>query len=379
MRMRVRSTIAGSFSIKVLARGAAIAAMVALSACSMVQQAGFTAPAPAAGAHSQERVGTGATLIGVVTWLEAANFSDGAPDSIALAAKLAASTLTNDPATIDIRMLPADERASRQAAEELVKLGARIVIAGNDGRQSNAAASVLGRAGIPTLSVATLADTGTRLYGAGQTSGDEAAALVAECLRLGYKSLAIVSLPTAASQGFGSAVVRIASENGIAVRGVDASVVATLADSVKSAGPDGGPPTALLFATGPQHAAQIVADLQAAGALGAIKIVGNSGWATAEPLPANLKSSWYPSLPRERLAQFVSKFRAAYGVTPTIQAAIAYDLVILAAALPQALPDAPYAPEVLSNAEGFNGYSGAFRFGQTNMVERRSYVIVPAR
>ncbi|MGB3339194.1 MAG: hypothetical protein WBA73_18615 [Devosia sp.] len=354
-----------------------IVALATLSACSTGQFVGMTpgtVTAPAA-----ERIGDGTAIVGVIPVTEAASLSGGAPDSVYLAAKLAANALPAGTASVEIRQAGPSESAIRGAANNLANSGAKIVIVADPNQEAGAAAAALAPKGITTISLSGIADTGRQLYGAGLMPREEAIALASELTRRGEKAVVIAATGDPASQTFATAVAAVAGAQQIASVMVDASSPQSLIAALQGLQQQGAPYSSIIFAVGPQHGTMLVEQLQVAGLLADARMVGNAGWAMAEPLPAALKGAWYPSLPRARLDAFVQKFRAAYGSNPTLMGAVAYDLVILAAALPKAYPDAPYAPAVLTSSQGFSGFSGPFRFGSAYMVEPRRYEISTVR
>lgn len=352
-----------------------VLALLPLASCTTAQVAGVT-PASIA-APAQEQVGEGKTIIGLLSALEPANLSDGAVDSAQLAAKLAVTSLADGLATLEVRPSGSTESAARQGAETLVAAGAKIVVAA-DNSIGSVAAQVLGPRNIPTLSLAAVGDTGAQLYGAGLVVRDEAGAMAAEFVRRNYTNVAIAVTPDPISQGYAGAVSQAAAGGTVSVTGIDASSPANFLAGVDALAHK-GKVDAIVFATGPARAAELVAALRVQPARGAPVIVGNASWATAEPLGKPLDGAWYPSLPRDKLAQFVSRFRAAYGSNPTLRSAVVYDLVIMAAVLPATIPENPYAPASLRSIGGFSGFSGSFNFGAANLAERRVYEIVTAR
>ena len=72
------------------------------------------------------------------------------------------------------------------------------------------------------------------------------------------------------------------------------------------------------------------------------------------------------------VADFSQRFLKTFSVLPTPDGALAFDLIVMAAALPQAIPgQSPYAREVLVNDQGFKGVTGKFWFtpdGQAHLT-----------
>lgn len=102
-----------------------------------------------------------------------------------------------------------------------------------------------------------------------------------------------------------------------------------------------------------------------------VKFFGTGAWddasLTREP---PLNAAWYPAPPPEAHAQFLERYRRAYGATPPRIASLGYDAVSLAVAL-AGLPEGQrYTQETLTNEDGFAGVDGIFRFNPDGSTER---------
>lgn len=357
----------------ILAQTMTLAAL--LGACSSTMQQVGMVPAPAPQTPMlAETVGTGQLLIGVLSFAEPVNRSGGAADATALAARLAAQSITKHPVSVVIRPQSngvAQDAAAFQAAN------VRLTIGGSDPRAIAGLAKVMAPGKVPTIALASLSDTGSLLYGAGLTPREEAAVLVGEAKRLGYARIGIVfgSDPDGAS--FATAVADIAAAQSIAVARIDASKPEVFQSGLAAALAT-GKVDALVFAVDPQRATGLIAGT-APAAMAGIAIVGNAGWTLAEPLPEAVHSSWYPSLPRAGITAFAARFRAAYNATPTLASAVIYDLVVMAAVLDQVAGAEAFSAATLQSDLGFTGFTGPFTFGALGLVQSRSYEIVAGR
>ena len=173
------------------------------------------------------------------------------------------------------------------------------------------------------------------------------------------------------------AILGLASAAGIEARPVDGSTESQATAALSAMADAGVSVDAVIFATGPQRAGNVMTALKSNGLPASTVAVGNSGWALADRLAPSLKGGWHTVPQGNTLAEFQAKFRAANGVSGTLNAALVYDLLVLASALPQAFPSDPYHPDVLTNAQGFSGFTGRFKFGPTGMAGARDYVVAP--
>jgi len=70
----------------------------------------------------------------------------------------------------------------------------------------------------------------------------------------------------------------------------------------------------------------------------------------------------YPAPDSSGWQAFAQRYRARYGVDPVRTSTLAYDAVLLAAALTQTQGSQRFTDQVLTNASGFQGVDGIFRF-----------------
>jgi ABC-type branched-subunit amino acid transport system substrate-binding protein len=348
---------------------------LALAACSSAGQLAGGAALPTDASPPPGQFGSGSHVVGILAYDEPGNLSDGAPNSVALAAQLAATTLSGNPVTVVVKTVAAGAENLGTIIGEFDAAGVRIVIGANRERDAADLAKAMSARGVPTVSLTSFSDLAIQLYGAGYVPNEEAVALVNEAARRGYGAIAVVSTESAASQRFTRHVLTLAAAAGISARPVDGSTDSQFQAGMTALAAAGVAPPAIVFATGPTRAAAMMGTLSEDARFKSTAIVGNSGWALAGKLPAALKGAWYTAVASDGLAKFADKFRAAHGAKATLDAAMVYDLVVMAAALPQTVGEEPYHPEIMTNAQGLRGFTGQFRFGPNGMVSARSYVI----
>ena len=132
------------------------------------------------------------------------------------------------------------------------------------------------------------------------------------------------------------------------------------------------PYEAVLIADSGRTAVQAVPILRAKGGASA-KILGTELWNTEGALAASpaLRGAWFASVSDGLYNQLASKYRERFGKSPYRLASLGYDAVLLVTRLSgdwrvgSAFPAAR-----LTDAGGFTGIDGAFRFGRDGVVER---------
>src|ERR1700681_4768671 len=75
-----------------------------------------------------------------------------------------------------------------------------------------------------------------------------------------------------------------------------------------------------------------------------------------------LEGAWYAGSDSTGFRNFSGRYRARYGQDPVRTATLAYDAVALVAALVKTQGPQRFTPELLTNASGFAGIDGVFRF-----------------
>jgi branched-chain amino acid transport system substrate-binding protein len=103
------------------------------------------------------------------------------------------------------------------------------------------------------------------------------------------------------------------------------------------------------------------------------RILGTELWAAGNPgSTPRLRGAWYAAPAQGRWPQFVQRYRARYGGdTPPRIASLGYDSVLLAVRAARGWrPGRRFPAGALSDAEGFEGVDGIFRFRAGNVAER---------
>jgi len=323
-----------------------------------------------------EEIGEGQHVIGMIVADEESSLSDGIANSSYLAGKLAATTLTGAPVTLVIRRYDRSASAVKKVAAELLAAGAEIIIGPDDAAGAATLAQLLQGKHIPILSLAQGADMGLGVYGAGLAIEDEIATTMGELQQRGHKTIMIARVGGAASTAYATTLGTAAAKAGIAATEVDFTDAAAGLSRLKQLpGAGTGMPDALVFAISQDRAGPVISELRGLTDYANMDMVGNASWSLSlQPLPETTGPIWYPALANNNLAGFSQKFAAANNQRPTLRSAVAYDLVVMAGALPQLIDDAPYSPDVLTNDQGFKGLTGSFRF-DSNGTGLRTYVI----
>jgi ABC-type branched-subunit amino acid transport system substrate-binding protein len=102
-----------------------------------------------------------------------------------------------------------------------------------------------------------------------------------------------------------------------------------------------------------------------------VQLLGTGLWEDAQIFssPA-LEGAWYAGPDATGFRNFSARYRTRYGQDPVRTATLAYDAVALVAALIKTQGPQRFSEETLTNASGFTGIDGLFRFKQDGTSQR---------
>ncbi|HEY0266741.1 MAG TPA: penicillin-binding protein activator, partial [Rhizomicrobium sp.] len=277
----------------------------------------------------------------------------------------------------NILLMTADEGnggpAAAAAAQQLLAQGAEIIIGPLFGPSVAAVAPIARDRGVPVLAFSTeksVAGNGTYLLSF--LPQNEVRRVVGYAAANGHHQFAALVPQTA----YGDVVGPAFTESVAAVHGnvVDverfapnAGAVAEPSSAVAKSGAD-----AVLIAQGGVILRAIGPTLSLDGASrDKVKLLGTGLW--DDPVltrEASLQGGWYAAPQPEADAQFIAKYRAAFGTAPATLASLSYDAMSLVALLAQGAPYHRFTQAALMDPNGFAGVNGIFRFNPDGTSER---------
>ena len=307
-------------------------------------------------------------------------FSSTAPGTRALAASMlkAAQLAMFDGGNPRILLMTADEgnggAGAAKAAEQLLAQGAEVIVGPLFGASVSAVAPIARDRAVPVLAFSTeksVAGNGAYLLSflpqnevnrvvrwAAQNGRRQFAALIPQSA-YGDVTLTAFQDSVAAAKGNVVSVERFAANS---------ATVAAPASVVAKSGAD-----AVLIAQGGTVLRAIAPTLSFDGATrDKVKLLGTGLWdkdasLTREP---SLMGSWYAAPSPNADADFVAKYRGAFGAAPAQLSSLAYDAVSLVALLSQGTPYRRFTAAALMDPNGFSGVNGIFRFNADGTSER---------
>ena len=134
---------------------------------------------------------------------------------------------------------------------------------------------------------------------------------------------------------------------------------------------------AVLVPVAPPRLASVLATLSSAGIdSSSVQLIGTGVWdIPGIGADTALRGAWYAAPDPAKRADFERRYTATYGRPPLRLATLAYDAVALAGKLARLKAGGDFSSEAITNANGWAGVDGAFRFLPDGRTERALAVI----
>jgi branched-chain amino acid transport system substrate-binding protein len=355
-------------------RGVLVAGVAALlSACSgfpggdLFGSKPNTPPPAAQDQISQTSIGNGQTKVGLLLPLSAPGNAGLAGQSMRNAAELALAEFNNP----NIQLLVKDDggnvQGAQQATQQALDEGAEIILGPLFAHTVTQAGQVARTRGVPVLAFSTDSNVAGRgVYLLSFLPESDVDRIIDYAISQGRKSF-VALLP---DNAYGS-VVEAEFKQVVARKGgrvvalerypADGGKMAEAAKQIAQAAAQAD----VLFI--PDSGEGVSAAVQALGANGVnlkrLQVIGTGLWDDPRVFgEAAVQGGWYPAPDSAGFRAFSARYRAKYGQDPVRTATLAYDAVALVAALVKTQGAQRFAPETLTNASGFAGIDGVFRF-----------------
>jgi ABC-type branched-subunit amino acid transport system substrate-binding protein len=333
--------------------------------------------APGSGGPQQQpsALGTGQIKVGLVLPLSGSGNAGMAGQSMRNSAELALAEFQNP----NIQLLVKDDagtaQGAQQGAQQALDEGAEIILGPLFGSSVPAAAQAARSRGVSMIAFSTDSSVAGRgVYLLSFLPESDVNRIVDYAASTGKRSFAAF-LP---DNAYGH-VVEAAFKQAVARRGGrivafekygnDRSQMQAPAATVAQAL---GGADSLLLADDGEMLVGAADTLAASGAnLKRVQLLGTGLWDNPRVFAnANLQGGLYAAPDPSGFRSFSARYRAKFGQEPVRTATLAYDGVALVAALARTQGGHRFSPEVLTNASGFAGIDGLFRFRGDGTNER---------
>lgn len=373
------SWLSGSI-LKLRAPMLAGVAALALAACSGGPSGlpGFDSSSttePAQPASTGQTLGTGKVKVGLILPLSAAGQGATVGNSLRNAAELALAEFPG----ADLTLLVKDDRGTPEGAQaatqEALREGAELIIGPLFAPSVQAAGQVARSAGKPVMAFSSDSNVAARgVYLLSFPPENDVNRVIAYASQQGRKSFAALIPDSAYGKVAEAAFQQAVASRGGRVVGIER--FSTDQNSMRAAATRLAPSLAQADALFVPAAADTMTALgqalqQAGYDPARVKPLGTGVWndANVARVPA-IQGGWFASPDTAGFNAFAGRYQQRFNSAPTRTATLAYDAVSLAAALARTQGSQRFSEPVLTNASGFAGADGVFRFRPDGQNER---------
>ena len=352
-----------------------VAAATILAACATQLGDGAPTPQPGEQTAANASLGEGQVRVGLILPLSGQGNAGVAAQSMKNAAEMALAEFKSP----NIQLLVKDDGGTGQgaqgAAQQAISEGAEIIIGPLFAQSVSAVGQVARARNIPVIAFSTDASVAARgVYLLSFLPETDVRRIVDFAVSRGKRSFAAL-LP---DNAYGT-VVEAAFQQEVSRRGgrvlalekypLDAN---RMAEAARRVGQAANQVDSIFIPDGADAVPQVVQSLAASGVnLKRVQLLGTGLWDDPRIFStAALDGGWYAAPESTGFRNFSGRYRARYGQDPVRTATLAYDAVALVAALVKTQGAQRFSEPVLTNASGFAGIDGVFRFLPQGTNER---------
>jgi ABC-type branched-subunit amino acid transport system substrate-binding protein len=330
------------------------------------------APGPAGPPVAAQAVGSGQVKVGLILPLSAAGNAGVAAQSMKNAAEMALAEFQNPNIQLLIKDDNGTPQGAQQGTQQALDEGAEIILGPLFALSVPATAQLTRARGVSVIAFSTDSSVAGRgVYLLSFLPESDVNRIIEYAASTGKKSYAAMLPDNAYGNVVEASFKQAVSRRGGRIvafekYGADRAAAAhNVAQSLGSA-------DALFLADDGDSVVTVADALTAAGAkLKNIQLLGTGLWDNPRVFASpNLQGGLYAAPDPSGFRSFSTRYRAKFGAEPVRTATLAYDAVALVAALARTQGGQRFAPEVLTNASGFAGIDGLFRFRIDGTNER---------
>jgi branched-chain amino acid transport system substrate-binding protein len=347
-----------------------------LAACTTQQFGGGAPPAPQPGEQvAAAPVGEGQVRVGLVLPLSAQGNAGVAALSMKNAAEMALAEFKSPNVQLLVKDDGGTPQGAQAAAQQAISEGAEIIVGPLFAQSVSAVGQVARARNIPVIAFSTDASVAARgVYLLSFLPESDVRRIVEFAISRGKRSFAAL-LP---DNAYGT-VVEAAFQQEVSRRGgrvlalekypLDPNKVA---EAARRVGQAANQVDSIFIPDGADAVPQVVQALAAGGVnLKRVQLLGTGLWDDPRIFSTTaLDGGWYAAPESTGFRNFSGRYRARYGQDPVRTATLAYDAVALVAALVKTQGPQRFSEQVLTNASGFAGIDGVFRFRPDGPNER---------
>src|SRR5262245_37604138 len=350
----------------------ALAATLLLAACTGTggpgDPFGGSSPPPSAQQAPANTLGTGPVKVALILPLGASGNAGAVAQSMRNGAELGMAQFGGD-----IQVLTRDDAGNastaQQVAQQAIDEGAEIILGPLFAPSVQAVGHVARARNIPVIAFSTDSSVaGKGVYLLSLLPESDVDRIVEYAVSQGKRSF-VALIP---ENAYGSVVEgefrQVVAEKGGRIVAFERYSAARAQEAARGVAQAAGSADALFIPGDSESVSAMVQALSTAGVnLQRLQLLGTGLWENPRTFAnALLQDGWYvgpdPTAPNSFKSSFASRYRTRFGSDPERAASLSYDAVTLAAALAKTQGTKRFTPEVLTNASGFSGTDGVFRF-----------------
>jgi hypothetical protein len=260
-------------------------------------------------------------------------------------------------------------------AQQAIAEGAEIIVGPLFAQSVGAVASVARPRGVPVIAFSTDASVAARgVYLLSFLPESDVRRIVEFAIARGKRSFAALLPDNAYGTVVEAALQQEAPQRGGRVVALEKYPVdqARMGDAVRRFAQSANRADTILIPDGGDVLPQIVQQLASAGVdLKRVQLIGTGLWDDPRIFAdTRLEGGWFAAPDQSGFRNFASRYRARYNQDPVRTATLAYDAVALVAALVKTQGAQRVTDQILTNASGFAGIDGVFRFRPDGTNER---------
>ncbi|HVY00536.1 MAG TPA: penicillin-binding protein activator [Pseudorhodoplanes sp.] len=350
--------------------------LLLLAACASGGDIFGTSPAPAVQPQQAQAPAAGQIKVALILPLSASGNAGVAATSMRNAAEMALQEFNAQ----NIQLLVKDDfgtpSGAQQAAQQALDEGAEIVLGPLFAQSVQAAAQVTRARNVPMIAFSTDASVASRgVYLLSFLPESDVNRVISYAFANGKRSLVAMLPDNAYGSVVEAAMQQAVSRRGGRVVGLERYPVPPdklkMQDPAKSIAQSSAHADALFIPDGADAVPLVVQTLGAQGMTKRLQLLGTGLWDNSRIFADQaLQGAWYAGPDIAGYNAFAGRYKAKYGQEPVRTATLAYDAAALVAALVKTQGTARFTDEVLTNASGFAGIDGIFRFRPDGTNER---------
>ncbi len=341
------------------------AAMALLAGCSGVPGVLSNSPPPPGDAQPGTSIGTGEIKVGLILPVSAAGNAGIAAQSMKNAAEMALAEFNNP----NIRLLLKDDGGTSQgaqvAAQQALAEGVEIILGPLFAHSVGVVGAAARARNVPVIAFSTDANVAARgVYLLSFLPETDVDRIVGYAVASGKRSFAAMMPDNAYGTVAEAAFKQATARKGARIVALERYPLDTarMAEPARLVAQAARNADAIFIPDGAEAVPSVVQVLNSAG-VRKVQLLGTGLWDDPRIFSdAALHGGWYAAPDSNGYRNFSVRYRGRFGQDPVRTATLAYDAVALVAALVKTQGEARFSEQILTNASGFAGIDGIFRF-----------------